>query len=423
MTAMTAPIAAPDRMLAFDADQVRQDFPLLQQSMNGKPLAFLDSAASAQKPRAVLERLQSVYETHYANIHRGIYALSEQSTEAFEQTRTLVADFIHAPSERNIIFTRGATEAINLVAHSYALQTLKPGDEILLSVMEHHANIVPWQQVVQQTGARIQVVPIEDNGELNMEAFHAMLSERVKLVSMLHTSNALGTELPMGEIIQAAHKAGAVVLVDACQSAAHQPLDVTALDADFLVFSGHKLYGPNGTGVLYGKAHLLEAMPPYQTGGEMIEQVDFEEGSRFLPPPLRFEAGTPVIAEVIALGEAIRYLSQFDREAVKAHETQLMRAATEAIQALPGFQIIGQAKQKAAIVSFVHEQAHPNDIGAILDQCGVAVRAGHHCAQPLMKRLNLPGTARASFAMYNTSDDVDALIDGLKKVQKLFGDG
>lgn len=415
--------AIETQIKAFDAEKVRQDFPVLSQQVRGKPLVFLDSAASAQKPRAVLNRLHTVYSEHYANIHRGLYALSERSTEAFEETRSKVASFLNAESEKEIVFTKGATEGINLVAQSYGLAHLKRGDEILLSHMEHHANIVPWQQVARQTGASIEVVPVLDNGELDMEAFANKLGERTKIVSMLQTSNALGTELPMQEIIAQAHQAGAVVLVDACQSVVHQPIDVQALDADFLVFSGHKLYGPNGTGVLYGKYHLLEQMEPYQTGGEMIENVDFTHGTTFQEPPLRFEAGTPAIAEVIALGEAIDYVTACDREAVCRHEKALMQKATDAIGDIQGFQMIGEAKNKAAIVSFIHKQAHPNDIGTILDQCGVAVRAGHHCAMPLMKRLGVPATIRASFAMYNTEQDVEALIAGLHKVNKLFGAG
>jgi cysteine desulfurase/selenocysteine lyase len=405
----------------FDISIVRQDFPILHQHVNGKPLAFLDSAASAQKPVAVLDRLQRVYREHYANVHRGLYSLSEQSTEAFEQTRGKVANFINAASEKEIVFTRGATEAINLVAYSYGMHFLKSGDEIMLSEMEHHANIVPWQQVVEKTGAKIEIVAVTDNGELDMQSFRQKLSKHTKIVSMLQTSNALGTELPINEIITLAHDAGAVVLVDACQSVVHREIDVQALDADFLVFSGHKLYGPNGTGVLYGKYHLLQSMPPYQTGGEMILDVDFYLGSSFQEPPLRFEAGTPVIAEVIALGEAIDYVSSFDRNIIRQHEKALMEKAADAIRSMSGFRIIGEAKNKAAILSFVHEDAHPNDIGAILDQCGVAVRAGHHCALPLMKRLGLPATARASFAMYSNEDDVNALVAALHKVNKMFG--
>ena len=405
----------------FDISIVRQDFPILHQHVNGKPLAFLDSAASAQKPVAVLDRLQRVYREHYANVHRGLYSLSEQSTEAFEQTRGKVANFINAASEKEIVFTRGATEAINLVAYSYGMHFLKSGDEIMLSEMEHHANIVPWQQVVEKTGAKIEIVAVTDNGELDMQSFRQKLSKHTKIVSMLQTSNALGTELPISEIITLAHDAGAVVLVDACQSVVHREIDVQALDADFLVFSGHKLYGPNGTGVLYGKYHLLQSMPPYQTGGEMILDVDFYLGSSFQEPPLRFEAGTPVIAEVIALGEAIDYVSSFDRNIIQQHEKALMEKAADAIRSMSGFRIIGEAKNKAAILSFVHEDAHPNDIGAILDQCGVAVRAGHHCALPLMKRLGLPATARASFAMYSNEDDVNALVAALHKVNKMFG--
>lgn len=418
---MTRPI---ERLIkAFDPHKVRQDFSVLGHQAHGKPLAFLDSAASAQKPKEVLDCLQGVYSQHYANVHRGLYDLSERATKTFEETRGKVARFLNASSEKEIVFTKGATEGINLVAHSYGMNHLKPGDEILLSQMEHHANIVPWQQVSKKTGANIEVVPIFDNGELDMEVFSRKVGKRTKIVSMLQTSNVLGTELPMKEIIAQAHKAGAVVLVDACQSAVHQPIDVQALNADFLVFSGHKLYGPNGTGILYGKYHLLEQMGPYQTGGEMIREVDFDHGTTFQEPPLRFEAGTPAIAEVIALGSAIDYVTAFDREAVRRHEKSLLEKAVEAIRSLPGFRLVGEAKNKAAIVSFVHKEAHPNDIGAILDQCGVAVRAGHHCAMPLMKRLGLPATVRASFAMYNNDHDVEALVKGLHKVNKLFGKG
>ncbi len=398
---------------------MRQDFPCLHQQVNGQNLVFLDSAASAQKPRCVLEALQQAYSQNYANVHRGMYYLSELATAKFEDVRKKVAAFIGAASFDEIVFTKGATEAINLVAQSYGGLVLRSGDEIIISVLEHHANIVPWQQIAMKTGAKLRVVPVNDECELNLDSFKNMLVDRTKIVAMLHVSNAVGTVVPIKSVIELAHQAGAVTLVDASQSIVHQPIDVQELDADFLVFSGHKLYGPNGTGVLYGKAHLLELMPPYQTGGEMVDQVSLEF-TTFRAPPLRFEAGTPIIAEVIALGAALDYISEFDRQAIMKHEQQLHDDICAAISELKKFRIIGRAKFKAPIISFLHETAHPSDIGAILDQCGIAIRAGNHCAQPLMQRLGLSATARASVAMYNTHEDVRALINGLHKVTKLF---
>lgn len=404
----------------FDPYAVRAQFPCLHQEVNGHPLVFLDSAASAQKPHAVLDALMHAYSHNYANVHRGVYSLSDRATQQFEAVREKVRAFINAASEKEIIFTRGATEGINLVAHSYGMTHLKEGDEILITALEHHANIVPWQEVAKRTGAKLRVAPILDSGALDEDAFFAMMNERTKMVAITHMSNALGTILPVERIIKAAHKVGAVVLIDACQSAVHDVLDVQRLDCDFLVFSGHKLYAPNGTGVLYGKYDLLESMPPYQMGGEMITNVTFEK-SDFQAPPLRFEAGTPVIAEVIAFGAALDYLSTFDRPAIASHELHLAETAREMIRGMSGFRIIGEAPHRGAIVSFTHAHAHANDIGFVLDKCGVAVRTGHHCAQPLMARLGVPATARASFAMYNTSEDVEAFARGLHKVQKMFG--
>jgi len=404
----------------FNPESVRKLFPCLNQEIDGNPLAFLDSAASAQKPQVVLDTLQHVYSQEYANIHRGIYHLSELATRQFEEARQKIAKFINAQSADEIIFTKGATEAINLVAYSYGHHFLKEGDEIIISQMEHHANIVPWQQVALKIGVKIKVAPITDDGELDVDAFKAMLNKKTKIVAMVHMSNALGSIVPIKKVISEAHKVGAVVLVDACQSIVHKTIDVQELDADFLVFSGHKIYGPNGTGILYGKYHLLEKMPPYQTGGEMIDNVDFS-GTTFRRPPFRFEAGTPVIAEVIAFGAAIDFVQSQNREAIASYEESLLQYMTDEINNLPGFTIIGTAKHKAGVVSFIHEQAHPHDIGTILDKCGVSVRAGHHCTQPLMKRLGIPATARASLAMYSNESDIKALIDGLHKVNKIFG--
>lgn len=404
----------------FDPENIRKQFPCLNQEIDGNPLVFLDSAASAQKPIVVLDTLMRVYSKEYANIHRGIYHLSELATRQFEEARQKIAKFINAQSADEIIFTKGATEAINLVAHSYGSHFLKEGDEIIISEMEHHANIVPWQQIALTMGLKIKVTPITDEGELDFDAFKTMLNKKTKIVAMVHMSNALGSIVPIKKVIDEAHKVGAVVLVDACQSIAHKTIDVQELDADFLVFSGHKIYGPNGTGALYGKYHLLEKMPPYQTGGEMIDNVDFL-GSTFRKPPFRFEAGTPVIAEVIAFGAAIDFVQSQNREAIAVHEESLLQYMTTEINNLSGFKIIGTAKHKAGVVSFTHEQAHPHDIGTILDKCGVSVRAGHHCTQPLMKRLGIPATARASLAMYNNESDIKALIDGLHKVNKFFG--
>jgi len=403
----------------FNVENIRKQFPCLNQKIEGNQLAFLDSAASAQKPLVVLDTLQRVYSKEYANIHRGIYHLSELATRQFEEVRKKIAKFINAQSVDEIIFTKGATEAINLVAYSYGYHFLKEGDEIIISEMEHHSNIIPWQQIALKIGLKIRIAPITDDGELDIDSFKAMLNKRTKIVAMVHMSNALGSIVPIKEVINEAHKVGAIVLVDACQSIVHNIIDIQELDADFLVFSGHKLYGPNGTGILYGKYHLLEKMPPYQTGGEMIDNVDFLE-TTFRKPPLRFEAGTPVIAEIIAFGAAIDFIQSQNREEIASHEEYLLQYMTDEIINLPGFKIIGTAKHKASIVSFIHEQAHPHDIGTILDKCGVSVRAGHHCTQPLMKRLGIQGTVRASLAMYTNKNDVKALINGLHKVNNIF---
>jgi len=417
----SAPYAAPgsNSMLAFDVARVREDFPILRQEVYGKPLVYLDNAASAQKPRQVIGAMSQALETCYANVHRGAHYMSQHATDAYEQARAKVQAFLGAERPEEIIFTHGATEAINLVATSYGQGFLKQGDEVVLSVLEHHANIVPWQLLRERTGIEIKVAPIDDDGNFLFDEFEKLLTPRTKMVAITHISNALGTITPIAAIIEAAHAAGAKVLVDGCQAAPHQHLDVRALDADFYVFAPHKIYGPTGIGVLYGKADLLNAMPPYQGGGEMIRKVTFEE-TTFQDIPHRFEAGTPPIVEAIGLGAAVDYLSAIGQTAVEAHEAGLLAYASERLADIPGLTIIGRAREKASIVSFVMEGAHPHDIGTVIDRAGVAVRAGHHCAQPLMERFGLSATARASFGLYNTREEVDALADALAKVREIF---
>lgn len=397
---------------------IRSDFPCLHQMVNGHPLVFLDSAASAQKPKKVIDCLCEVYSSQYANIHRGIYYLSEIATRRFEETRGKVAQFINA-LENEIIFTKGATESINLVAATYGEANIVAGDEIIISQMEHHANIVPWQQLAIRKKANLKIININDEGELDFEHYKSLLSNKTKIVAITYMSNALGSITPIKEIIRQAHNIGAMVMVDACQAIAHMAIDVKALDADFLAFSAHKLYGPNGVGVLYGKYQLLEAMPPYQMGGEMITSVSFQE-TLFQKPPLKFEAGTPAIAEVIAFGAAIDYLQSIDLANVHLYEKELLEFASAEISRLANYQIIGTAKNKAAVISFIHKTAHPQDIGAMLDQQGIAIRAGHHCAEPLMRRLGVSATARASIGIYTNQQDIAALINALKKVDKIF---
>jgi cysteine desulfurase/selenocysteine lyase len=407
-------------MLAFDVARVREDFPILREEIYGKPLVYMDNAASAQKPRQVIEAMSHALETCYANVHRGNHYMSQHATDAYEEARTKVQAFLGAGRPEEIIFTHGATEAINLVAQSYGQGFLKAGDEVVLSVMEHHANIVPWQLLRERMGIEIKVAPIDDDGNFLFEEFEKLLSPRTKVVAITHISNALGSITPIAEIIQAAHDAGAVALVDGCQAAPHHRLDVQALDADFYIFAPHKIYGPTGIGVLYGKADLLNAMPPYQGGGEMIRRVTFEQ-TTFQDIPHRFEAGTPPIIEAIGLGAAVDYLTALGQEAVAAHEAGLLAYATERLSDIEGLTIIGRAREKASIVSFVMDDAHPHDIGTIIDRAGVAVRAGHHCAQPLMDRFGVSATARASFGVYNTREEVDALADALIKVREIFG--
>jgi cysteine desulfurase/selenocysteine lyase len=405
---------------ALDIAKIRQDFPILSSMIHGKPLVYLDNAASTQKPRQVIDTLRRVYEQDYANVHRGVHTLSQRATDLFEGSREQIRAFIQAEKTQEIIFVRGATEAINLVAQSYGRANLQAGDEILITAMEHHSNIVPWQMLCQQTGAVLKVAPMNQAGELRMDAFEAMLTERTRLVAAVHTSNALGTVNPVKRIVELAHARGAVALLDGAQAIAHGAVDVRDLDCDFYVFSGHKLYGPSGVGVLYGKAELLEAMPPWQGGGDMIRMVAFER-SEYNTLPYKFEAGTPDIAGVIALGAAIDYVSGLGMAAIAAHEQQLLNYATEQARAIPELTIIGEAQEKGAILSFTLAHIHPHDIGTILDQLGIAVRAGHHCAMPVMDFYGVPATARASFSFYNTFEEVDILMEGVRQLIQVFG--
>lgn len=404
----------------FDFTRVRADFPILSTEVRGKPLTYLDNGATSQKPLSVIEAIDNYYRFENSNIHRGVHYLSERATDAYEGARAKIADFIGAPDSDEVIFVRGATEGINLVAHGFIETQLSVGDEILITHMEHHANIVPWQIAAEKTGAILKVVPVLDNGELDMEAFDQLLSERTRLVSVVHVSNALGTINPVELIIEKAHARGVPVLLDGCQSVPHMPVDVAALDCDFFVFSGHKVLGPTGIGVLWGKRAWLEKLPPYESGGDMIERVDFD-GTTFKPIPGKFEAGTPHIEGVIGLAAAVDYMKGLDREGALAHEHALLQAAAEGLSGVDGLRIIGTAPEKASILSFVIDEIHPHDIGTFLDADGVAVRAGHHCTQPLLKRFGVPATARASFSFYNDFDDVDRLINAVTKLQRFFG--
>ena len=404
---------------SLDVEKIRQDFPLLHQEVNGKPLAYLDNAATSQKPTQVIEALDKYYQEDNSNIHRGIHTLSERATIDYEQARGKVRSFINANSEKEIIFVRGATEGINLIAQSYGRNKLKTGDEIIISEMEHHSNIVPWQLLCEQTGAILKIIPINDSGELILEEFEKLLSPKTKLVSLAHISNALGTINPIQIIIDRAHEHNAVVIIDGAQATPHTIVDVQALDCDFYVFSGHKLFGPTGIGVLYGKAHLLEAMPPWQGGGDMIKMVSFEK-TLYNDLPYKFEAGTPHIAGVIGLGAAIDYVSATGLETIAAYEHELLEYATEKALEVEGLRLIGTAQQKTSILSFVIDSIHPHDIGTILDHEGIAIRTGHHCAMPVMTHFNVPATARASFAFYNTFEEVDRLIQALGKAREMF---
>lgn len=404
---------------AYPVEDIRKDFPILAQQVHGKPLVYLDNGASAQKPSAVIGKVSETYETAYANVHRGVHSMSQQATDAMEEAREKARAFINAGSASEMIFVRGATEGINLVAAAWGRANLAAGDEIVVSVLEHHSNIVPWQIVAEQTGAVIRVAPIDDAGNFLFEEYEKLLSPRTRMVAVTHVSNALGTVVPVDRIVRSAHDAGALVLIDGCQAAPHMTVDVRALDADFYVVSGHKLYGPSGIGLLYGKEALLRAMPPYQSGGEMIDRVTFE-GTTYADLPYRFEAGTPDISGAIGLGAAIDYLNGLGQEAVAAHESDLVTYATERLSALNSVDLVGTPAERAAIVSFNVRDVHPHDVGTILDYEGVAVRTGHHCAQPLMDRLDVVATVRASFGLYNTREEVDALVRGIGRVGELF---
>jgi cysteine desulfurase / selenocysteine lyase len=413
---MTAPAVGTQ---TFDPERVRRDFPALCQEVHGKPLVYLDNAATSLKPQVVIDAVTQIYGRDCANIHRGVHVLSQRATQAYEGTREIVRRFIRARHREEVIFVRGTTEAINLVAQSYVRPRAKPGDEILITGLEHHSNIVPWQLVAEQTGAKLVVAPIGDDGDVPLDEVARRLSDRTVLVAVAHMSNALGTILPIREIVAQAHARGVPVLVDGAQAVPHMPVDVQDLGCDFYAFSGHKVYGPTGAGVLYGRKELLEAMPPYHGGGDMIRSVTFEK-TEFAGLPAKFEAGTPDIAGVVGMGAGIQYLADQGLEAVAAHEAELLAYATDAVSRIPGVRLIGTAPRKAGVLSFVMDDAHPHDIGTIVDVEGVAIRTGHHCAQPVMDRFGIPATARASFALYNTRADVDALVRALERVRELF---
>ncbi len=417
---MTAHSTAETNITMYDIATVRADFPILARTIHDKPLAFLDSAASAQKPRQVIDAVRDVYENEYANVHRGLYQISEAVTARYEGTRDIIRDYIGAAHSHEIIFTRNATESINLIAHSFGRHALEEGDEIVITALEHHANIVPWQMLRDEKGIVLKVAPITDDGELIMSAFEDLLGPKTKLVAVAHMSNVMGTILPVEDIIRRAHAVGAKVLIDGCQSVTHMPVDVQALGCDFFVFSGHKLYGPSGIGVLYGREELLNEMPPFMGGGDMISTVSFEK-STWAKLPHKFEAGTPAIAQAIGLGAAIEYVNALGLPAIGAHEADLLKYATQQLSSLEGLRVIGTAPNKGSVISFVLDYAHPHDIATIIDRAGVAVRAGHHCAQPLMERMDVPATVRASIGLYNNRDDIDALVRALGEVQELFG--
>lgn len=415
MTALNA-----DTPTAFDAEAVRADFPILDQEVNGHPLVYLDNAATTQKPEAVIEAIANYYRHDNANVHRGAHALSDRATGKFEAARETAARFLNSPASEQVIWVRGVTEGINLVAHSWGRTNLQAGDKVLVSYLEHHSDIVPWQLVCAEVGAEVVAIPVLDSGDIDLAALDSLLDARVKMVAVNHVSNALGTVNPVEAIIEKAHAAGAKVLLDGAQAVAHWPVDVRALDCDFYTFSGHKVFGPTGIGVLWGKRELLDAMPPFLGGGEMIERVSFE-GTTFNTLPFKFEAGTPHIAGAIGLAAAIDYLEGLDRQAAVAHEMALLQHTLELAEDIEGLRRIGNPDHAAGIFSFLLEGTHPSDLGMLLDQQGIAVRTGHHCAQPLMDRYGVPGTVRASYSIYNTRDDVDALFAGIRKAKSLFG--
>ncbi|HEV3250763.1 MAG TPA: cysteine desulfurase [Puia sp.] len=403
----------------LDVYAIRKQFPVLNREVKGKPLVYLDNAATSQKPQSVIDALVNYYTTYNANIHRGIHTLAEEATAAFEATRDGVKEFIHTSSREEIIFTRGATESINLVANTWGRKNIKAGDEIIISTMEHHSNIVPWQILCEEKGALLKVIPVNDEGELLLDEYEKLINANTRLVSIMHVSNALGTVNPVKKMIAVAHQAGAVVLVDGAQSVVHLDVDVQEMDCDFFVFSAHKLYGPTGTGVLFGKKKILEAMPVFQAGGEMIKEVTFEK-TWYNDLPYKYEAGTPNIADTIAFKTALDFINNTGKEKIRKHEDELLAYATMELEKLPGLSILGKAKEKISVISFVVDHIHPQDIGILLDNRGIAVRTGHHCAQPLMKRFGISGTTRASLAVYNTKEEIDELIYGLQKTIKML---
>ncbi|MFL5492883.1 MAG: SufS family cysteine desulfurase [Gemmatimonadales bacterium] len=420
MTAAPVPTLASPTPVPLDVERLRADFPILAQRVRGKPLVYLDNAATSQKPQVVIDAVTRFYSSENANIHRGVHFLSERATLAYDAAREKIARFLNAASAREIVFTRGTTESINLVAQTFGRSALGPDDEVLITGMEHHSNIVPWQLLCEQTGARLRAVPITATGELELEAFDRLLGERTRLVALVHLSNALGTINPVRELVARAHARGVPVLVDGAQSAPHLGVDVQSLGCDFFVCSGHKMFGPTGVGVLYGRESLLERMPPWQGGGDMIASVTLER-STWAPVPAKFEAGTPMIAEVIGLGAAVDYLNAVGLPAIAAWEHALLAAATERVREIDGLRLVGTAPAKASVLSFVMQGVHPHDVGAVLDDEGVAIRTGHHCCQPVMQHFGVPATARASFAAYNTLEEVDVLVGGLRRVRQVFG--
>ncbi len=417
---MTVSAAAPRVRPGLDLAAIRADFPILARRVHGKRLVFLDSAASAQKPRAVIDAEREVYETEYANVHRGVYWLSERATASYEAAREKVRRLLNAREGREIVFVRGATEAINLVAQTFGRAFLAPGDEVLITEVEHHANIVPWQMLRDEKGIVLKVAPVDDEGDLDLDAFRSLIGPRTRLISVAHVANALGTVLPVEAIVGLARERGIPVLLDGCQAVQHQPIDVQALDCDFYVFSGHKLYGPSGVGALYGKAEWLEKMPPWQGGGDMIRSVTFDK-TEYNELPWKFEAGTPNIAGVIALGAAVDYVQSVGYDAIASHETELLGYAVRELSKINSLRFIGRPRRRSGVISLALEGVHPHDIATILDREAICVRAGHHCAQPTMTRFGVPATVRASFGLYNGHDDVDALVAGLRKVQEVFG--
>ena len=419
MKPMVNPSLGDDTTFAYDVERVRQDFPILSREVYGKPLVYLDSGASAQKPHVVIDAVREVYESYYSNVHRGAHYLSQRSTDTYEEARETVARFINAPSDKNIVFTSSVTESINLVANTWGEKYLNAGDEIIISEMEHHANIVPWHMVCKKKGTKLRVVPITDTGEFRLEDFEALLNAKTKLVAITQCSNVLGTRVPIKRLVEMAHAQSVPVLVDGAQGIVHQPVDVQSLDCDFYGFTGHKLYGPTGIGVLYGKSEILKSMPPYQGGGDMIARVSFDDIT-YAEPPHRFEAGTPPIVQAIGMSAAIKYVEYLGMENIHAHEKGLLDYANQRLAEIEGFRFFGTAVDKAAIISFLVKGLHPFDVAAILDRQGIATRVGQHCAEPLMDRLGIEGTVRASFALYNRREDVDALVAAIEKAMEML---